>query len=248
MVPSLPTESGGCATVRLGGTVHDVAMGTSTRARTEAAAARAERVGSTEADIAHDLNNLMVTVTGYTALALDELGDTHPASADLHQVANAAERAGLLTQQLLALHRPPDDDADDTQGHVMTTTTTRSATILVAEDDPAIRELVRRSLEAADHRVVAVADGQAALEAAAALPHLDAFVTDIDMPRLDGLAAARTLAAAHPTLAVVFVTGRDIAAGQGSTGLPATARTAWLAKPFATDELLSALAGVLAAR
>ena len=87
-------------------------MGTSTRARMEASTARAERVGSIEADIAHDLNNLMVTVTGYTGLVLDELGDEHPASADLRQVADAAERAGLLTQQLLALHRPPEDDDD----------------------------------------------------------------------------------------------------------------------------------------
>jgi len=225
-------------------------MGTSTRARTEATTARAERLGSIEADIAHDLNNLLVTVAGYTGLALDELGDDHPASADLHQVADAAERAGVLTQQLLALHRPPDDDVDgdDVEGHVLAPPrpATRPATVLLADDDPAVLELLRRSLETAEHHVVAVADGQAALDAAAELPRLDAFVTDIDMPRLDGLAAARELAARHPTLGVVFVTGRDVVPSRGAAGLRPTARTAWLTKPFATEELLGALARVLA--
>jgi len=60
---------------------------------------------------------------------------------------------------------------------------------LVAEDDRAVRAFVVRALEHAGHEVMAVADGHAALEALAGRA-FDALVSDIVMPRLDGIALA----------------------------------------------------------
>lgn len=62
--------------------------------------------------------------------------------------------------------------------------------ILVAEDEPDIRDLIRLSLEGVGREVRAAPDGRAALELARAEPpHL--LITDLRMPRMDGLALIR---------------------------------------------------------
>jgi sigma-B regulation protein RsbU (phosphoserine phosphatase) len=66
--------------------------------------------------------------------------------------------------------------------------------ILVAEDDPVSRALLGRSLAALGHEVLAVADGQAALEAYVAEPR-HVVITDWRMPRLDGLELTRRIRA-----------------------------------------------------
>jgi CheY-like chemotaxis protein len=64
--------------------------------------------------------------------------------------------------------------------------------ILVAEDEPDIRDLLRLALEGAGHTVTIVADGQAAWEQAQAdRPRL--VVTDLRMPAMDGLALIQAL-------------------------------------------------------
>src|SRR5262249_40852398 len=55
--------------------------------------------------IAHDFNNLLTAMTGYASLALDTLPADHTARPDLHELLNAASRAGSLTRQLLAFAR-----------------------------------------------------------------------------------------------------------------------------------------------
>lgn len=60
-------------------------------------------------------------------------------------------------------------------------------TILVAEDDDAVRALVKRYLEGKGHTVRAVADGQSALDELAATDDIDVVILDIMMPKLSGL-------------------------------------------------------------
>ena len=55
--------------------------------------------------MAHDLNNALTTIAGYTALALAELADDHPARADVEEIRRAAARAESVTRQLLAFSR-----------------------------------------------------------------------------------------------------------------------------------------------
>jgi len=68
---------------------------------------------------------------------------------------------------------------------------TPSRTVLVAEDDPAIRELLAHHLQREGFDVLAVGDGNAALRAAR--ERADAVVLDIGLPAIDGLEIARTL-------------------------------------------------------
>ncbi|MHC4711689.1 MAG: MEDS domain-containing protein [Planctomycetota bacterium] len=62
---------------------------------------RVEALGRVAAGVAHDFNNVLAAVTGYTDLALTHLGDRSSLQKDLRAVKNISMRAGLLTKQLL---------------------------------------------------------------------------------------------------------------------------------------------------
>jgi CheY-like chemotaxis protein len=64
--------------------------------------------------------------------------------------------------------------------------------VLAVDDSVVMRELVTASLEAAGYHVEAVASGDAAL-VAAARQAFDAFILDVDMPGMDGMAVGRAL-------------------------------------------------------
>jgi len=55
--------------------------------------------------VAHDLNNLLLPIMGYTEVVMESLGPDHLQAEDLREVHNAAERASALTRQLLAFSR-----------------------------------------------------------------------------------------------------------------------------------------------
>jgi signal transduction histidine kinase len=78
------------------------------RRQQEAATAehrRLEALGRLAGGVAHDFNNLMTAVIGYTGLVADSLPEDDARRADLREVDRAATRAGELTQQLLAFAR-----------------------------------------------------------------------------------------------------------------------------------------------
>lgn len=118
-------------------------------------------------------------------------------------------------------------------------------TVLVADDDPDIRELVTFKLEQAGYRVHAVADGEAALAAAVALsPNL--LLLDVMMPGLNGYEVCRRLRSREETatLPVVMLTAkaqeRDV-----ETGF-AVGVDDYIVKPFSPRELLTRVNNVLA--
>jgi CheY-like chemotaxis protein len=64
---------------------------------------------------------------------------------------------------------------------------------LVADDSPVVRDIVAQALRAHGMRVLVASDGEEALAIFGAHAHVDIVVTDIDMPRLDGLSLVRAL-------------------------------------------------------
>ena len=111
------------------------------------------------------------------------------------------------------------------------------ARILIADDEPDIRELLTFALNYAGHEVLATANGEEALNTAIQeLP--DLILLDVRMPRMDGFEACRRIKANPDTLdiPIVFLSAK----GQDQdirTGLKAGA-VDYLLKPFAPDQLL----------
>jgi signal transduction histidine kinase len=82
-----------------------------------------EAIGRLAGGIAHDLNNALTAIAGYTELALGQLSSHHVARADVEEIRRAAERAGSVTRQLLAFSRkellePRLFDLNDTIGAI----------------------------------------------------------------------------------------------------------------------------------
>ncbi len=118
------------------------------------------------------------------------------------------------------------------------------ARILVAEDEEGLRGLVVRALVARGHEVTAVADGGEALEALQDAG-FDLLVTDIVMPRLDGIALALKATKDCPELKVVMMTGYEDER-QRAHNLDALVHEV-VSKPFTLDEISTIVEAALAA-
>jgi two-component system response regulator MprA len=111
-----------------------------------------------------------------------------------------------------------------------------SVHILVADDDHAVRESLRRSLAFNGYEVSTAKDGQEALELLDATSP-DLVLLDVNMPRLDGLEACRRMRAAGDDTPVLMLTAK-VEVGDRVLGLDAGADD-YLPKPFALEELLA---------
>jgi two-component system response regulator MprA len=114
--------------------------------------------------------------------------------------------------------------------------------ILVVDDEPAVRDAVRRALVLSGY-TVDVADGGGAAVAALAAEAPDAVVLDVAMPGVDGLEVCRRLRASGDRTPVLMLTARDTVADRVE-GLDAGADD-YLVKPFALEELLARLRALL---
>ena len=114
--------------------------------------------------------------------------------------------------------------------------------ILVVDDEPAVRDAVRRALVLSGY-TVETADGGGAAVTALAAEAPDAIVLDVAMPGVDGLEVCRRLRASGDRTPVLMLTARDTVADRVE-GLDAGADD-YLVKPFALEELLARLRALL---
>ena len=124
----------------------------------------------------------------------------------------------------------------------MNPVSTETPRVLVVDDDRAVRESLRRSLEFNGYAVTLAGDGAEALASIAGSPP-DALVIDVMMPRLDGIETTRALRTAGNDLPILVLTARD-SVGDRVEGLDAGADD-YLTKPFALEELLARLRALL---
>ncbi|MEO3978454.1 response regulator transcription factor [Streptomyces sp. CAU 1734] len=124
----------------------------------------------------------------------------------------------------------------------MTTTPREGERILIVDDEPAVRDALRRSLAFEGYATETAVDGADALAKAEAYrPEL--IVLDIQMPRMDGLTAARRIRSTGSTVPILMLTARDTV-GDRVTGLDAGADD-YLVKPFELDELFARIRALL---
>jgi PAS domain S-box-containing protein len=109
-------------------------------------------------------------------------------------------------------------------------------TVLLAEDEPQVRDLIRTVLEQAGYVVLVAEDGEQALRQARRASQVDLLVSDVRMPRLGGVQLARQLRETWPEIKVLLMSGYpDIdAVNAQDSGVS----DALFAKPFGTNDLL----------
>ena len=116
------------------------------------------------------------------------------------------------------------------------------ATILVVDDDRAVREALDRALRLEGHRVELAHQGQEALDRLVG-GGVDLVVLDVMMPEVDGVTACRRLRLRGDRTPVLVLTARD-AVSDRVAGLDAGADD-YLPKPFALEELLARVRALL---
>jgi CheY-like chemotaxis protein len=115
--------------------------------------------------------------------------------------------------------------------HMTTNQASTHAVSMVVDDDALVRESVAGVLEDLCDQVYQASDGEEGLEVLLQHPDISLIVTDIAMPRLDGIAFASRARRLHPELKVLFVSGLQ----------RPPASEEFLAKPFRARALVSAL-------
>jgi PAS domain S-box-containing protein len=110
----------------------------------------------------------------------------------------------------------------------------RGRTVLLVEDEDAVRKLARTALESAGYSVHEAASGEDALAYLPVLASLDLLVTDLTMPGMTGRELAKLVRAERPGAGVVFISGYHSDIGR----LEAIPAAIFLPKPFTPADLL----------
>lgn len=120
------------------------------------------------------------------------------------------------------------------------------ARILLADDDAATRDLVKRALEGDGHTVEVTQDGGEALDRlkAAGAKRFDLLVSDVEMPLIDGVKLAERATAQQPGLRVLLMSGfaEQLERAKGMQG----PSLAVISKPFTLDQVRATVRKLLA--
>jgi PAS domain S-box-containing protein len=115
--------------------------------------------------------------------------------------------------------------------------------VLLVEDDPQVRVLVRTVLEELGYRATEAVDSQAALPLLESDAPLNLLITDVGLPGMNGRQLAEIARERRPGLPVLFMTGYAAGAAERSSFLSAGMRM--ISKPFALDVLATTLRDML---
>jgi len=215
---------------------------------------------------AHELNNMLTVMRMNAELLQPELVKKGLPSLEVQDIIDAATRAETLTRRLLVSSRrafPQPTGLDRTVassdaflpdgGEAVRSAPGRSPgknqftgreTILLVEDEKALRKLTHRILTEAGYRVLEAEDGAKALRVAAEeVGEIDLVLTDVEMPTLGGRGMVAELNELSPDIKVLFMSGytdNEILRRGIRTG-----KTHFLQKPFTAAGLRMAVEAAL---
>ncbi len=207
---------------------------------------RPESLGQLAGGVAQDVSNLLAVISNYAAFVGDEVAkdgaqvNWQSIREDVRQIQLAARRAADLTLlpatgQGIQAEPMPEPQPGGGAGE----------TVLIVEDEPAMREVTRRILSRSGYTVIAAATGHEAIEIAAShTGDIDVLLTDVVMPQMLGKEAAERIRALRPGVKVLFMSGyaRGVLDPQGVVEAGANL----IQKPFSEAELLATLRHIIA--
>ncbi|HEX9129660.1 MAG TPA: response regulator [Gemmatimonadaceae bacterium] len=217
-----------------------------------------EAANKTASFVAHELNNLLTVIQINTEFLLETAGENPASEQELAEIQRAARRASILARQLLASSRLEPFDANLAEAALKkksSASTEKSAaagldktpraaeTILLVEDEAAVRTLAKKILSQKGYRVLEASDGAIALRLAAAhVGEIDLVLTDVAMPNLGGRGMVEELRELSPGIRVLFMSGypkEEVLPDYGSANHP------YLQKPFTGETLFSEVRSAL---
>jgi CheY-like chemotaxis protein len=212
-----------------------------------------EDANKTASFVAHELNNLLTVIQINAEFLLASKSEDPESAEELDEIQRAARRASILARQLLASARLEPFDRAAAEASLKKKTSTATVgksrvaveqkaprvgeTILLVEDEAAVRALARKILSHSGYRVLDAADGTIALRLAAShVGEIDLVLTDVAMPHLGGRGMVEELRELSLDTRVLFMSGypkeevfpdRNVAKA-----------TSYLQKPFTGETLL----------
>jgi CheY-like chemotaxis protein len=218
-----------------------------------------EEANKTASFVAHELNNLLTVIQINTEFLLESAGENPASAQELAEIQRAARRASILARQQLASSRLEPFDAKLAEAAPKKKSSTgaenlvaaglerapRGAeTILLVEDEAAVRTLAKKILSQKGYRVLEASDGAIALRLAAAhVGEVDLVLTDVAMPNLGGRGMVEELRELSPGIRVLFMSGypkEEIFPDKGSAN-----RIPYLQKPFTGETLFTEVRAAL---
>ena len=196
--------------------------------------------------LSHELNNISMGILGFAHLLLGAIDEVDPRRPDVLAIAELTQRAVAVTARMIAFARgqepvPPAAQAQRAVADVerplaRAPVTTGHETILVAEDDDSVREVVGRSLRARGFQVIEARNGGEALHILQKGTKVDVVISDLVMPVLGGLELGFALRALNPTIPLLLMSGHaddhEALLDLGRSQIP------FLQKPFRPDALV----------
>jgi len=117
------------------------------------------------------------------------------------------------------------------------------ATILAVDDSETMRQMVKMTLQAGNYQVVLASDGEEGLNKFLNSTGVDLVITDINMPKLDGIGLIREIRARNTTVPILALTTesedtmRKKGAEAGANG--------WMVKPFKPAQFIDIVRQIL---
>lgn len=204
-----------------------------------------EMLGRLAGGVAHDFNNLLTIIGGAATMAASGMA---PAEVDgiVRQSGGAIEVVSAPGKgSLFQVYLPQADGAPEAvAGPRVAAPPMGTGTILVVEDEPAIRSLTERQLARHGYTVFRAADAADALRFVEGYQGaLDLVVADVLMPGASGPELVRHLRQRHPGVRVLYMSGfTDQDRPVFESG------AAFIAKPFQMSDLLRQVHALLSAR
>jgi PAS domain S-box-containing protein len=154
-------------------------------------------------------------------------------------VASQAGEGTTVTVYLPEVEAPPEPEAAE---EAPRSAASSGETLLLVEDEPALRRAATRVLARSGYRVLTAADGRDALDMLEQEPRVDLIITDVVMPRLGGNELIRELRERGRQVRVLFTSGYP---GRGDEREEMEPGIPFLTKPWTIPELLRAVRAAL---